>query len=76
MAPIGLPIVQRRSPTKFVVSMTSVSPSQWPRDSPDQWRMSALNAGRPSSGTTRTVCTISVISTTWSGVWNTWTFWL
>ena len=38
---------------KPVVSTTSVSPSQWPRESPDHRWIPAGRCGRPSSGTTR-----------------------
>ena len=57
-----LPEVDRHSlrGSKFAVSITSVSPSQCPRDSPDHWSMSAGSVGRPSSGTMRAVFTISV----------------
>ena len=42
-----------------------------PRESPDHWRMFSRSGARPSSGTTRTVWTISVSSATWCGVWKT-----
>ena len=38
---------------KFVTSTMSVSPSQWPRESPKYWRMVDESCGRPSSGITR-----------------------
>jgi hypothetical protein len=44
---------------KFVVSTTSVAPSQWPRESPRCWRIFAPMCGRPSSGTRRCSCSSS-----------------
>src|SRR5213594_1194854 len=40
-------------PVKLVVSMTSVSPSQWPRESPIHCRMFCGRCGRPSIGMMR-----------------------
>ena len=66
-------LVSRR---KLVVSTTSVSPSQRPRESPIHCRTPSGRCDRPSSGMTRELWTISFSSTTWSSVWNTCTFWL
>ncbi len=47
------------SSVKFVVSTTSVSPSQWPTDEPMYWRTLGSAGGRPSSGMMRVSCSIS-----------------
>ena len=44
---------------KFVVSTTSVSPSQWPRESPCHWRTLSEKCGLPSRGITRTSWIVS-----------------
>ena len=68
---------QLRSVSKLLVSTTRVSPSQRPTELPDHWASrSSVIASRPSMGMLRTVCTISVIITRWSGVWKICTFWL
>ena len=41
------------SPRKLVVSITRVSPSQWPRELPNHWRMSDSSGGWLSIGTMR-----------------------
>src|SRR5438128_4666421 len=40
-------------PSKFVTSMTSVLPSQWPRESPHHRRIDGGRCGLPSIGTVR-----------------------
>ena len=44
----------RVTSARFVVSTTSVFPSQWPRASPSHWRTFAFRWGRPSIGMMRT----------------------
>ena len=53
---------------KFVVSTTSVAPSQRARESPIHCRSPGGRCARPSSGTIRASWTISLRTTTWSGV--------
>ena len=65
---------QRVLSVKSSVSMTRVSPSQCPRDSPVHDSMPVR--GLPSMGMMRESCTISFRMTTVSSVWNTCMFWL
>jgi 6-bladed beta-propeller protein len=60
---------KRRWSLKFVVSTTSVRPSQRPRESPSHRPMREPTCGRPLSGIMRTSCIISVRMTTYPGVW-------
>src|SRR4051794_21054608 len=53
---------------KLVVSMTSVSPSQWPCESPFHCFTAADGCGRSSSGMVRASWIISVIIITEAGV--------
>ena len=56
---------------KWLVSTTSVSPSQCPRESPGYWRRFSAIVGRPSIGMIRGgLLLCSVKSATWSVVWK------
>ena len=63
--------LKRTRSLKFVVSTTSVLPSQWPRESPFHCLMFLPTCGRAaSSGISRALWIISVRTTTYPGPWK------
>src|SRR5262245_37833463 len=52
-------LVSSVKPLKFVVSTTSVFPSQYPRDSPSHSLIAGSSLGTPVVGITRASCAIS-----------------